>query len=1023
MPWPTSQDYNEAVQNPQTSFNDPELRQGQTVCNALGIPQPCSGNFADVYAVECPATRSKWAVKCFTREVHGLRERYSEISAYLQQARLPFTVDFQYLEQGIRIAGRWYQVLKMHWVEGFTLNAFVRDNLDKPAKLDAMGRIWLRMARRLREANIAHCDLQHGNVLLVPDDVGQSLAVKLIDYDGMWVPALAGVPSGEVGHPAYQHPQRLREGTYGPEVDRFSLLVIYCAIRALEVGGRKLWERYDNGDNLLFRQQDFESPEQSPLFSELLRMNQAEVRKLAASLIDAAQLPIDQTPQLEELSTNGPGARLSAAANARSRETTPPLDTSASSYEEVAGAYSGREEPTKGRGLLMGALIGAAVLGLACLGLGTLFFAAFSGKLSTANQAANGKDSLKMVRGKDKPEANTPFERDRSNATAPLVKEKPDALMESIIYDANADFEAGWKEGANPNGVWRYGRTPKLRGPFTLFTRHHVPRSLNNLEQMWDDPNDSKGFTPSVARNSGGNYNDGNVTFQAGALILHPCGLHGDDYAHVIFTAPGDGSYALTGDFFAQQNNINVDVHVLVKSVSVFDSEITRNGISRQFSGTFKLSAGDMIDFAVGPNGNFVPHWGNTGLNAKITTNNNTEAKRDHRLPKPNIELQPTTVRHSKTVGGNGGTPFEEKGAQGAVLSGFAVQTRKLRGATEIAFLHPIYWNPGGRKMAASGIGWPKDTQAHPNVEAKDGYAIGGLQVWCNQVGGFQLVRGIHILFMRRRGESLDSKDSYWSEWIGESGKGQEVMIGGDGNPVTGIYGRAGGAIDSLGIIQLVTTDSVTTPGRTKDSPIEPDESTESALPIKHITNSLSMKLAYIAAGRFMMGSPPEETDRVGNENPRHTVEISRPFYLGVHTVTQDEYQQVMGKNPSYFSPSGGGKDKVGGLDTRRFPVEQVSWNEAVAFCQKLSGLEREKKAGRVYRLPTEAEWEYACRAGTTTRFFFGERLSAKNANFDATRPYGGENKEVSYGGGEKGPTLGRTAAVGSYPKNRPSSR
>ena len=94
--------------------------------------------------------------------------------------------------------------------------------------------------------------------------------------------------------------------------------------------------------------------------------------------------------------------------------------------------------------------------------------------------------------------------------------------------------------------------------------------------------------------------------------------------------------------------------------------------------------------------------------------------------------------------------------------------------------------------------------------------------------------------------------------------------------------------------------------------------------------------------------------------------------------------------------------DKVAGLDTRRFPVEQVSWHEAVAFCEKLSGLEREKTAGRVYRLPTEAEWEYACRAGTTTRFSFGERISAKNANFDATQPYGGVNKEVSYGGGRR---------------------
>src|SRR5689334_11897555 len=104
MAWPLAQDYNEALQNPQTSFRDPELRRGQVVCNPLGIPLPCSGNFADVYAVECPATRTKWAVKCFTREVPGLRERYAEISSHLRQAHLPFAVDFQFLEQGIRVA-------------------------------------------------------------------------------------------------------------------------------------------------------------------------------------------------------------------------------------------------------------------------------------------------------------------------------------------------------------------------------------------------------------------------------------------------------------------------------------------------------------------------------------------------------------------------------------------------------------------------------------------------------------------------------------------------------------------------------------------------------------------------------------------------------------------------------------------------------------------------------------------------------------------------------------------------------
>src|SRR5262249_42285281 len=270
MSWPLSQDYNEAIQDPQHSFRDPELRAGEAAVNALGLPMPRSGNFADVYEFRCPQSGNTWALKCFTRHVSGLQMRYAEISQHLAAANLPFTVDFTYLHQGIRVRGEWYPLLKMRWVEGPTLNEFVRNHLDKPQMLDLLCQLWQRLARRLREANVAHADLQHGNVLLVPGSKAGALAVKLIAYDGMWGPALASTPSGEVGHPAYQHPQRLRDGTYNPEVDRFPHLLTYTALRALRVGGRALWERYDNGDNLLFRQKDLEAPQQSELFRELL---------------------------------------------------------------------------------------------------------------------------------------------------------------------------------------------------------------------------------------------------------------------------------------------------------------------------------------------------------------------------------------------------------------------------------------------------------------------------------------------------------------------------------------------------------------------------------------------------------------------------------------------------------------------------------------------------------------------------------------------------------------------------------
>src|ERR1051326_4794632 len=123
------------------------------------------------------------------------------------------------------------------------------------------------------------------------------------------------------------------------------------------------------------------------------------------------------------------------------------------------------------------------------------------------------------------------------------------------------------------------------------------------------------------------------------------------------------------------------------------------------------------------------------------------------------------------------------------------------------------------------------------------------------------------------------------------------------------------------------------------------------------------MKLVLIPAGKFKMGSPKEEQGRDAEEE-QHAVEITKPFYLGVYEVTQKQYREVMGSNPSYFSKDGKYADKVKGLDTDDFPVDGVSWEDAQDFCKKPSARAGEKKIGLKYRLPTEAEWEYSCREG-----------------------------------------------------------
>jgi uncharacterized protein (TIGR02996 family) len=175
--------------------------------------------------------------------------------------------------------------------------------------------------------------------------------------------------------------------------------------------------------------------------------------------------------------------------------------------------------------------------------------------------------------------------------------------------------------------------------------------------------------------------------------------------------------------------------------------------------------------------------------------------------------------------------------------------------------------------------------------------------------------------------------------------------------------------------------------------------------------NCVGMRFTLIPAGAFWMGSPTNEEARFDDEGPERLVRLTWPYYLGVFPVTQQEYFLVTGETPSYFRGDRDGADRVEGLDTSRFPVEMISWDMADSFCRLLSGLPLERNAGRTYRLPTEAEWEYACRAGISLAgpFHQGVALSSRQANFDGREPFGGASD---------GPYLGRTCPVDAYPPN-----
>lgn len=161
--------------------------------------------------------------------------------------------------------------------------------------------------------------------------------------------------------------------------------------------------------------------------------------------------------------------------------------------------------------------------------------------------------------------------------------------------------------------------------------------------------------------------------------------------------------------------------------------------------------------------------------------------------------------------------------------------------------------------------------------------------------------------------------------------------------------------------------------------------------PPRNFTNSIGMKFVWIPPGSFMMGSPKEEKERKANEL-HHKVTLTKGFYMGVYAVTQEQWQEVMGNNPSRFKGE------------KNLPVETVSWDDCQEFIKKLR--EKDEKA---YRLPTESEWEFCCRAGTNTPFHFGDTISTDQANYHG---------HFTYGDGKKGVYRQKTTPVGSFPAN-----
>jgi hypothetical protein len=292
--FPSSGAYVDALQDTRRCFVDPELVGCTIRTDRFGLPRPISGNFASVFTADTTSGR-RLAIKCFTRDVPDQQERFREIGAALRDVPARWKVEFRYVETGVLVQGKTYPVLVMEWVEAKQLISWIEDRL-RTGDRAALGRLaegFAQLVAGLEAAGLAHGDLQHGNLLVTARG-----ELKLIDYDGMYVPALRDRPAMELGQPNYQHPRRTASD-YGPWLDRFSARVIHLSLAAL-AADPTLWYRLhkSGGEYLLLQKYDLEDPASSAALASLGSVS-AQLRTRAQDLADMVRKPLDAIAPLD----------------------------------------------------------------------------------------------------------------------------------------------------------------------------------------------------------------------------------------------------------------------------------------------------------------------------------------------------------------------------------------------------------------------------------------------------------------------------------------------------------------------------------------------------------------------------------------------------------------------------------------------------------------------------------------------------------------------------------------------------
>lgn len=246
----------------------------QMYLNRRGVPYMSVGGFGAVFRFKDKQGR-QYGLKCFTREVPGRAERYKALHDTLQITKFNFMVDFQYVEDGVKVGENVYPVVVMEWGRGVGLDAAIDGDLEDDGVFNSAPRFagnLYKVVKTLQEWNMAHNDLQEGNLLIDDQD-----RITLIDYDGMFVPALEGLEANEIGLADYQHPKR-KAAHFSSTIDDFSLLSILLQLAVIDPEN---WKEHHDDKRLLLRKDDYNAPSKSELLKKIGRSKEPHVKALS----------------------------------------------------------------------------------------------------------------------------------------------------------------------------------------------------------------------------------------------------------------------------------------------------------------------------------------------------------------------------------------------------------------------------------------------------------------------------------------------------------------------------------------------------------------------------------------------------------------------------------------------------------------------------------------------------------------------------------------------------------------------